>query len=262
MPSLPPSLPPLLARHSFIHGIEAAMERKAYMPSRLKPKELGASDMGTRRFAWDYQGSKLKVKILLAVLVLGGIAVCLFPVWPYWAKRAAQLVSMTLLVFMLGALAIRGLVYLAAWLVGYELWLLPNVFDDDLAMFTPWVSLEKSPQGQGWWRAGAVAAFLLLAYWVYTQPTEFEQFVGMQKDFITELYSGSLIGDVNQADKDFVRTSGVDLDAEVHEDILSDILGAPSRGDAPPVPEEVLPEDATDEDAIMAELRREMAQEL
>lgn len=246
----------------YIHCTEAAIGRKkTWQMKPLSRRDLH-SDIATLRFVWDYTGSNAKLIFWLTLLVLGGIGILLFPLWPYAMKRGAQLLSMTLLVIMVGTMILRLVIYGLAWIVGYELWVLPNLFDDNKTLYWPLYSVEKSGPGQGLYRVGALAALALLGYYIYTQPTEFEQFVGAQRSFIADLYSGSLIGDINQAGKDYNRAAGVDLDADVHDDILSDILG-PIKGveeEKVPDPLDDIPlEDLSDEDAILAELRREQA---
>ena len=85
-----------------------------------------------------------------------------------------------------------------------------------------------------------------------------------QRNFISELYSGALIGDINQEDKDFVRSNGIDLDAEVHEDIVSDVIvesvtnAAVEEGDDVPLPKNGDEDgDGIDEAALLEELEQE-----
>lgn len=42
-------------------------------------------------------------------------------------------VSVTLLAFMLGFLLLRFLAFLFFWVMGYEYWFLPNLFDESLS---------------------------------------------------------------------------------------------------------------------------------
>ena len=46
-----------------------------------------------------------------------------------------------------------------SWLLGYELWLVPNLWADDahiLELFTPLYTFEKGAEGRAWWRIGVV----------------------------------------------------------------------------------------------------------
>ena len=249
-------------------------DKRGYVPSAAPKRDLAAAN---RRYVWDYTGSRTKLLVLTVLAILVGIGLCLFPVWPYFMKRGAQLLSMTTLVVLLGGMAVRWLVFGIVWLCGYSFWLLPNLFeeDGDVSMFSPVYSLERAGPGQGWLRASSFVGLAAVAYYLYTQPTDFERFVGSQRDFLTELYSGALIGDVNQADKDFVRSTGVDLDAEVHDDVVSDVIidavtnaalhddgdsdGGNVHGTTRSGDEDG---DGIDESELLEELRQEMSRDL
>lgn len=59
-------------------------------------------------------------------------------------------------------------------------------------------SFEKSPGGQGIYRAAMVVAFAAFVYWAYSQPTEFDNLMAAQKQFMHDLYEGNLLADVAQ----------------------------------------------------------------
>ena len=45
-----------------------------------------------------------------------------------------------------------------------------------------------------------LAVFVAFCVWVYQQPTEFDEYVQAQKDFLDDLYSGALLNDMSQQD--------------------------------------------------------------
>ena len=54
-----------------------------------------------------------------------------------------------------------------------------------------------------------LSVIVYFAYWAYSQPTEFDAFLGAQKDFVDDLYSGNLLADVAQEAKmNIDRTKG------------------------------------------------------
>merc|ERR1712176_652821 len=57
-------------------------------------------------------------------------------------------------------------------------------------------------EGQLMYRIGVFVAFFSFCYWAVTQPSEFDGFVKGQGDFIKDLYKGTLLSDMSQADKD------------------------------------------------------------
>lgn len=63
-------------------------------------------------------------------------------------------------------------------------------------------SLEKSAPGQGLYRLAVLVALGTFVYWAYTQPTEFDEFVSAQKQFVADIYEGNLLADVAQEAKE------------------------------------------------------------
>ncbi|CAD7956972.1 unnamed protein product [Amoebophrya sp. A120] len=73
------------------------------------------------------------------LIVFAVIMVILFPVWPMWIKLflwyGAVLVSVGFIVFCW----LRILLFLVFWIIGFEFWLMPNLFDDSL----PWYEAHR-----------------------------------------------------------------------------------------------------------------------
>ena len=83
--------------------------------------------------------------------------------------------SVTFLIGTFITCIVRWTVFLTCWCIGYDFWILPNLFDESLTVvesFKPLYTFEKTPKGQGIYRA--VLAVLLVAFvvWCYNQPTE------------------------------------------------------------------------------------------
>jgi hypothetical protein len=182
-----------------------------YQPQR---EWKGFVKSSRQKYVWDHEESRGKLIALLSVVVVVAIWICMFPVWPMWMKRGLHYVLVTLLAAIVIFLVLRMLVYGAVWLFGYEFWVLPNVLNEEEDMFKPVYTFEKSQGVQMWHRAVAVALLGLFVYWVVTQPTDFERMITAQKDFMADLYSGSILGDATQADRDRMRG-----DATIDEEI-------------------------------------------
>lgn len=74
---------------------------------------------------------KSKMRGLLMYAILAGIFIlCLFPVWPLQVKIGVFYISVVLLYFLVGIIAIRAVLYLLVRILGVELWLFPNLFED------------------------------------------------------------------------------------------------------------------------------------
>lgn len=52
------------------------------------------------------------------------------------------------------------------------------------------------------YRLGVGVAFFGFCWWAVTQPSEFDGYVKAQGDFIKDLYAGTLLSDMSQADKE------------------------------------------------------------
>jgi len=156
-------------------------------------------------FAWMYEGNKRFSHAMTTLLVVGFLACTCFPIWPNFLKTFVWYLSVTVLIFMFFLIIIRGLLFLFIWILGFDFWLLPNLFDEHLGVvdsFKPLYSANKSKEGQLYWRMAIFVSFFSFCYWAVTQPSEFDGFVAAQGDFIKDLYSGKLLSDISQADKD------------------------------------------------------------
>ena len=91
------------------------------------------------------------------------------------------------------------------WPFGLNFWLFPNLFDEDLGIsdsFKPVVSCSVAEREEWPYRLGGVVALAAFAYWLHTQPTEFDDFVRASQKFKDDLFDGTLLSDVSQEDKD------------------------------------------------------------
>ncbi|KAF4713021.1 Translocation protein S62 [Perkinsus olseni] len=72
--------------------------------------------------------------VLLAVVVTAVLLMCLFPVWPMWAKLAVWYLTVAFSTFMTVLLVIRMICYVALWAFGADFWIFPNLLDEDLGV--------------------------------------------------------------------------------------------------------------------------------
>ena len=137
-------------------------------------------------------------------LIIGFLCCVCFPIWPTFLRVFVWYLSVTLLLFIFGLITIRGLAFLFVWIVGYEFWFLPNLFDETLGFvdsFKPVWSLEPTKPGQLPYRLGVGVAFFAFCYWAVTQPSEFDGFVAAQGDFLKDLYAGKLLPEKSEQEK-------------------------------------------------------------
>ena len=156
-------------------------------------------------FTWIYEGNKKFSHLMTTGLIIGFLCCTCFPIWPNFLKVFVWYMSVSMLIFIFFLITARALLFLFVWVMGYEFWFLPNLFDESLGFvesFIPVYSCEKTKDGQLMYRIGVFVAFFSFCYWAVTQPSEFDGFVKGQGDFIKDLYAGTLLSDMSQKDKE------------------------------------------------------------
>mmetsp|Transcript_16234 Transcript_16234/g.23116 ORF Transcript_16234/g.23116 Transcript_16234/m.23116 type:complete len:328 (-) Transcript_16234:72-1055(-) len=217
-----------LCHLQFIHRSEKS-GKGTLVVSRVRDFDEGAY------FTWIYEGNKSFSHLMTTILICGFLFCVCFPIWPNFLKVFVWYLSVTILLFFFFIITVRGVFFLFIWILGYDFWILPNLFDEALGFvdsFKPLYSFEKTKEGQLVYRIGVAIAFSSFCWWAVTQPSEFDGFVAAQGDFIMDLYKGKLLSDMSQADKvnidkpkmesleDILK--GVDSDSSDDEEDLSD----------------------------------------
>jgi len=190
----------LLLRKAFYHRSEKEEGGKGVLT--ISQKKV-FEDNGY--YTWIFTGSMLWSHVFTFLLIAVVIIFTLLPVWPMVMKKILWYIAVTFLLFMFVFCSLRITLFLSLWVVGYEFWILPRLFDESLGViesFQPIYSFENSAAGQGYYRMGLVAGFAVFVYWCTTQPTDFDTFLEGQKTFVDDLYSGNLLTDFSQASKD------------------------------------------------------------
>ena len=159
----------------------------------------------TGYFTWIYEGDKLLTYLMTGGLAFFALFCILQPIWPTFLKVFVWYLSVSFLLMVFGLITVRGFLFLMVWIVGYEFWIFPNLFDESLGFvesFIPFFSFEPTKSGQLLYRLGVGAAFFSFCWWAVTQPSEFDGYVAAQGDFLKDLYAGTLLSDMSQADKE------------------------------------------------------------
>ena len=186
-------------------------------------------------FTWMYEGDKTFSHMMTTALIAGFLFCTCFPIWPNFLKVFVWYMSVTFLIFIFFLITVRALLFLFIWMLGYDFWFLPNLFDETLSFtdsFKPVISFEKTKSGQLLYRIGVAVAFFSFCYWAVTQPSEFDGFVAAQGDFLKDLYAGTLLSDMSQKDKENIDKPKVqsledllmklDEEVEKEDEILSE----------------------------------------
>ena len=209
----------LMIQNNFFHRSEKVPDQKRVL--RMCKVNVYEED---GYFTWMYEGSMMWYNIGAGVLMGGVIGFTLLPIWPDIAKKVLWYISCTFLIFTLTFCLIRAIVFLLGWIIGYEFWIFPNLFDESLTFvdsFKPVYSFEKTAEGQGYYRLGMVVALIGFVAWAMTQPTEFDVFIQGQKHFLDDLYSGNLLADVAADHKQ--KLDGVKRKVPTFEDLLREV---------------------------------------
>lgn len=93
----------------------------------------------------DERDKYLALKV--ALMIFGVLFIVMFPAWPFWAKVGLWYVLVLFLFGIIAMIIIRLLLFLMLWVAGFEVWILPNIFDEYLPWyeaFTPIFSVEKN----------------------------------------------------------------------------------------------------------------------
>eukprot|EP00928_Gymnodinium_smaydae_P067269 TRINITY_DN5020_c0_g1_i1.p1 TRINITY_DN5020_c0_g1~~TRINITY_DN5020_c0_g1_i1.p1 ORF type:complete len:349 (+),score=107.98 TRINITY_DN5020_c0_g1_i1:87-1133(+) len=93
-----------------------------------------------------YEGGSGMQHFLLGCVIAGVLLVCMFPVWPMWAKIGIWYLSVLFLFLYFGLLIVRMMLYAAFWIVGFDFWVFPNINDEYCGFidsFKPFYSWEK-----------------------------------------------------------------------------------------------------------------------
>jgi|EP01083_Nonionella_stella_P050196 translocation protein SEC62 len=179
-------------------------------------------------FTWIYEGNKSFSHMMTTLLIMGFLFCVCFPIWPNFLKVFAWYMSVSFLLLIFFLVTVRGVLFLCVWILGYDFWFLPNLFDEQLGFidsFKPLYSFEKTKEGQLMYRVGIAVAFFSFCWWAVTQPSEFDGFVKGQGDFIKDLYAGTLLSDMSQADKENIDKPRMDS--------LEDLLAKLDSSDDP-----------------------------
>ena len=69
-------------------------------------------------------------KTYAVILVVLALCICLFPIWPYLIKLYVFYTCFYLLTFILFFSVVRFLIYFVFRLLGFEFWILPEIFEN------------------------------------------------------------------------------------------------------------------------------------
>jgi hypothetical protein len=83
-------------------------------------------------FTWVYEGSKTKLYLMCAGMLVGALGLCMIQIWPLWLKIGVWWCSVTVLTTFGVLCGVRLVLFVLMFIVGFRgVWLFPNLFDDN-----------------------------------------------------------------------------------------------------------------------------------
>lgn len=124
-------------------------KRKRKIRLEMHPEQLFVD--GHEAYVWLYDPIPMHYWIFGALLVVGAIVICLFPLWPPLLRKGVYYLSIAaagFLVFILGLAVLRFVIFCLVWIVTggkHHFWLLPNLTEDVgfFASFWPLYDVSK-----------------------------------------------------------------------------------------------------------------------
>lgn len=191
-------------------GQKVLMSGRSVLKPTAKQSYDGVEDKKSR-YVWLYAGeSSWWVQYLPYIMLVGILAVCMFPLWPIWLKKGVFWASVAFLVVFTAFLCVRYSVALLAWLFGFEFWIFPRFWDDSASVadsFRPAFQIGADPDAAAYllYRLAVLGLLSGLGYWAYAQPDDVAGLVAGQAKFMEDLYSGALMQQASE-----VRLPGQD----------------------------------------------------
>lgn len=130
--------------------------------------------------------------IFLMFLVLGIIAACCFPIWPVSAKLGVWYCSVVLLCIILGITVVRYVLFTIFFIVGYDFWIFPNMYDDRAGFwetFSPLYFFRKRDDSvcQVSVRVVVCAVVIFVCVYTYYHPEVIEAIQELSVGGVTEI---------------------------------------------------------------------------
>ncbi|EDO08118.1 Translocation protein Sec62 family protein [Babesia bovis T2Bo] len=91
----------------------------------------------------SYEGNQRWNYLMLTAMIVGIFSICMFQAWPLALKLAVWYASVVLLSILFTLIILRLILFLLFWFFGYDFWLFPNLFDEDLGVIDSFKPLHS-----------------------------------------------------------------------------------------------------------------------
>lgn len=119
---------------SLAEGQQGKEKRKRKIRLDMHPEQIFVD--GSEAYVWIYDPIPIHYWIYGLILLLGAIAVCLFPLWPLVLRKGVYYLSVAaagFLVFILALTVIRLIIFTIVWMITaakWHFWIFPNLTED------------------------------------------------------------------------------------------------------------------------------------
>lgn len=113
---------------------KAPEKKKRKIRLEMHPQQIFVD--GHEAYVWIYDPIPMHYWIFGALVVIGAIVICLFPLWPPQLRTGVYYLSMTaagFLVFLLALVVVRFILFCMIWIGSggkHHFWFLPNLTED------------------------------------------------------------------------------------------------------------------------------------
>ena len=165
---------------------------------RLERHDAQIFEVKGADYTWDLEPDVFFSNLMTGLVMIVVFLFTLLPIWPDMPRQILGWLSVTFLVVIVGFCSARLIIFLTLWLLGFDFWIFPNLFDESKSFvdsFKPVYEFKSLEKGQGLYR---FILFLILCYFVHwgcTQPDEFQGMLDEGQAFVDDLYSGKLLTD-------------------------------------------------------------------
>ncbi len=135
-----------------------------------------------------------KLALFLLIGFIIAIAFMLFNLWPMWLKIGIWYVSFYLLIFLMGFILLRLIVWLFLFHFGVDFWILPNFFIDSndlMDSFRPLLSFERRQDDMKMilMRVGSAIALIFFVIQLAKEPDNLDSLRSFADDSMTDLFN-------------------------------------------------------------------------
>jgi len=115
---------------------KAPEKKKRKIRLEMHPQQIFVEVDGHEPYVWIYDPIPMHYWVFGALVVIGAIVICLFPLWPPQLRTGVYYLSMTaagFLVFLLALVVVRFILFCVIWIASggkHHFWFLPNLTED------------------------------------------------------------------------------------------------------------------------------------